>query len=194
MDKHNTEDTADRIGQILLNTRILETDSVLTIIPVKTEAQINEVAALANRIWHEYFVSVITMEQIDYMVDKFQSVTAITNQLANQGYQYYMAIIDEALIGYFALKEELDEKSLFLSKLYIQKESRGHGYASQAFKFMVDLCKEKGYYKIWLTVNRRNDGSIRIYEKKGFKKVRTQVADIGNGFVMDDYIMEKTIR
>jgi RimJ/RimL family protein N-acetyltransferase len=58
---------------------------------------------------------------------------------------------------------------------------------------MVNLCKEKGYHKIWLTVNRFNENTIKVYEKKGFIKTRTQVADIGNGFVMDDYIMEKTI-
>jgi ribosomal protein S18 acetylase RimI-like enzyme len=46
---------------------------------------------------------------------------------------------------------------------------------------------------IWLTVNRYNDATIAVYEKKGFRTVRTQVADIGNGFVMDDYIMEKEI-
>jgi RimJ/RimL family protein N-acetyltransferase len=57
---------------------------------------------------------------------------------------------------------------------------------------MEQLCTDKNLMKIWLTVNRFNDTSIKIYESLGFLKTGTQVADIGSGFVMDDYIMEKT--
>lgn len=165
----------------------------ITFIPVITQEQIEEVAELATEIWHEHFASILSLEQIDYMVEKFQSVSAMTQQMNNQGYQYFKLDLDGNLIGYCGLKEEEQENSLFLSKLYIKSEYRGHGYASRAFEFMVDLCSQKGYHKIWLTVNRYNDNTIRVYEKKGFTTVRTQVADIGNGFVMDDYIMEKLI-
>ena len=41
-----------------------------------------------------------------------------------------------------------------------------------------------------MTVNRNNTGSVAAYEKMGFQKVREQVAEIGGGYVMDDYIME----
>lgn len=165
----------------------------LSFVPVTSEEQIEEVAALATIIWHEHFISIITLEQIDYMVEKFQSKPAMTNQMQHLGYQYYMMMLKGNMIGYCGVKEEAENKSLLLSKLYIHKDYRGHGYASAAFQFLVDLCKKKGYEKIWLTVNRDNDNTIKVYEKKGFITVRTQVADIGNGFVMDDYIMEKTI-
>lgn len=127
------------------------------------------------------------------MVDKFQSEQAITSQIKSGGYTYYMITLDKNLIGYFALKEEQTEQSLFLSKLYLSKDYRGYGIASKVFAFIDDLCRLKGYHKIWLTVNRFNDNTIKVYETKGFIKVRTQVADIGNGFVMDDFIMEKPI-
>jgi N-acetylglutamate synthase-like GNAT family acetyltransferase len=141
----HTEESSYEIGQVLLNTRSKsENDNIPTFVPVESEAQIKEVAALATAIWHEHFVSIISLEQIDYMVEKFQSAPAITNQLNNQGYQYYMIVKDEILIGYFGLKEDDKERSLFLSKLYIQKQYRGHGYASFAFQLMVDLCKNKG--------------------------------------------------
>jgi ribosomal protein S18 acetylase RimI-like enzyme len=56
---------------------------------------------------------------------------------------------------------------------------------------LEDLCRRDGLPKIWLTVNRNNSNSIKTYESLGFVKSRTQIADIGEGFVMDDYIMEK---
>lgn len=158
---------------------------------VTTDRDIAELARLASDIWHEYFVRILSPEQIDYMVDKFQSVPAMTDQIRNQGYEYYFMKKNGQSIGYMGIKPE--ETKLFLSKFYIHKDHRGNGHASRAMEFLVSLCKERGLKAIWLTVNRYNDLAIAVYEKKGFRKVRTQVADIGNGFVMDDYIMEKEL-
>ena len=169
-----------------------EKENQLSFVLVASAEQIVAIAALATEIWHEHFAKILTLEQIDYMVKKFQSVPAMTDQIKNLGYQYYSIMLNGIIIGYIGIKEEEEDKSLFLSKLYIHKKYRGHGYASLAFCFMLERCKERGYQKIWLTVNRFNQNVIKIYEKKGFVKVRTQVADIGAGFVMDDYIMEKS--
>jgi ribosomal protein S18 acetylase RimI-like enzyme len=158
---------------------------------VETEEEIAVLARLASEIWKDYFVLVISNEQIDYMLDKFQSVQAITEQITKQGYEYYFMNVNGSSIGYLGIKQE--EGKLFLSKFYIHKDHRGNGYASQAMELLVNLCKNRKLGTIWLTVNRYNDATIAIYEKKGFKTVRTQVADIGNGFVMDDNIMEKVI-
>ncbi|MEK3915768.1 GNAT family N-acetyltransferase [Paenibacillus sp. FSL H7-0331] len=158
---------------------------------VETEEEIAVLARLASEIWKDYFVLVISNEQIDYMLDKFQSVQAITEQITKQGYEYYFMNVNGSSIGYLGIKQE--EGKLFLSKFYIHKDHRGKGYASQAMELLVNLCKNRKLDTIWLTVNRYNDATIAIYEKKGFKTVRTQVADIGNGFVMDDNIMEKVI-
>jgi len=192
--ENNSKKPIDILGSVLIHTPIIDKNcSQLSFVPVISGEQISAVATIAAEIWHEHFISILTLKQIDYMVEKFQSVPAMTEQMKNQGYQYYMIMLDGVMIGYCGFREEEEARSLFLSKLYIRKENRGHGYASSAFQFMIDLCKKKGYQKIWLTVNRYNDNTIKVYEKKGFIKTRTQVADIGNGFVMDDYIMEKPI-
>lgn len=44
--------------------------------------------------------------------------------------------------------------------------------------------------KIYLTVNKTNIKAIRVYERFGFEKTDQVVFDIGNGYVMDDYIYE----
>ncbi|WP_336785728.1 GNAT family N-acetyltransferase [Paenibacillus sp. MMO-177] len=159
---------------------------------VQTAEQIAEVARLAEQIWREHYVAMITIEQIDYMIDKFQSVSAITDQIQNQGYEYYLLQQqDGTAAGYISIR--VDNGKLFLSKFYVSKAHRGQGYASQAMQFIEQLCKERGLSHVWLTVNRDNASSIAVYEKKGFINVREQVADIGNGYVMDDFIMEKEI-
>lgn len=158
---------------------------------VNTVEEISIIARLAAKIWREYYVSIITIEQIDYMIEKYQEVSAIAEQIHHQGYEYYFIQHDSSLLGYMSVRQE--EEKLFLSKFYIGKEHRGHGYASRAMTFLEQLCKDRNLSHIWLTVNRHNKSSIAVYEKKGFRIVREQIADIGNGYVMDDFIMEKEI-
>ncbi|MBB3113838.1 ribosomal protein S18 acetylase RimI-like enzyme [Paenibacillus phyllosphaerae] len=164
----------------------------LTYAKVNTAEEIAETAHLAAAIWREYYVTIITMEQIEYMVDRFQSVSAITEQIQQQGYEYYLIRRDNNTVGYLSVRPD-EEGKLFLSKFYVAKEHRGHGYASQAMAFLAQLCQDRRLSHLWLTVNRHNESSIAVYEKKGFRVVREQVADIGNGYVMDDYVMEKEI-
>ncbi len=158
---------------------------------ITTPQQVQQLAQLASHIWHEYFPCILSDQQIDYMVEKFQSSSAITTQLEQEGYEYYFIKQGEQILGYTGICPK--EGKLFLSKLYLRKEHRGHGYARQAMDFLVSLCKERNLCCIWLTVNRFNQHSIQVYEAMGFTTARTQVADIGSGYVMDDYIMEKAI-
>ena len=87
---------------------------------VETEEEVTFLAQLASEIWYEYYVCIISNEQIGYMVEKFQSVHAITDQIKNQGYEYYFMNVNAKTIGYVGIKQE--EGKLFLSKFYIQKE------------------------------------------------------------------------
>ncbi|BCJ98808.1 GNAT family N-acetyltransferase [Anaerocolumna chitinilytica] len=164
----------------------------LQIAKVVSAEDIKQLAQAALKIWNEYYIQIITKEQIDYMVNKFQSAEAIADQIENQGYEYYLLKPEDAIAGYIGVKET-PQDFLFLSKFYILKENRGKGYAREAMDFMTELCKQRGIKKIWLTVNRNNENSIKVYEKFGFHVIKTQVSDIGNGYVMDDFIMEKDI-
>lgn len=158
---------------------------------VVTEEQIELVASLAEQIWNEYYIAIITQEQIDYMLETFQSREAVSQQIEN-GYQYFIIKnADEEEVGYTAVKPE--DGRLFLSKLYVLKVQRGKGYGSSALAAIKQLAQDQSYTAIWLTVNRNNNASIATYKRNGFEIVSEQVADIGNGYVMDDYVMERQL-
>lgn len=124
------------------------------------------------------------------MVEKFQSKTAISEQIAT-GYSYYLLEAGGDYFGYTGICPQKDE--LFLSKLYIRASQRGKGYGRRVIEFLEELAREKGLCKITLTVNKNNTDTIRAYEKFGFTNTGPVVQDIGNGFVMDDYKMEKAV-
>ncbi|MBR3628266.1 MAG: GNAT family N-acetyltransferase, partial [Elusimicrobia bacterium] len=139
----------------------------------------------------EAFTNIITLSQIEYMVEKFQSFNALYEAINKNNYKYYLIKSDNIIMGYTGLHEE--KGKLFLSKLYILKKYRGKQVASRTFEFIENLAKQKNLKSVWLTVNRNNNHAIEVYKHKGFVITRTQVADIGNGFVMDDFIFEKNI-
>lgn len=152
--------------------------------------RIKQLADMADKVWHEYFPCILSAEQIDYMVDKFQSEHAMKEQI-NRSYEYYFICADNKPCGYIGL--HCEEEKMFLSKLYLMKDMRGNGIAGKAFKFIFELTKQYGKNAVYLTVNKYNNHSIDVYKHEGFVVIDTAVTDIGSGFVMDDYIFEKQL-
>lgn len=164
----------------------------LEITKIKYLPELRETAELAEKIWHECFVGIISEGQINYMVDKFQSLTAMTEQIENNNYSYFAVREDGELCGYIGVKPESDDR-FFLSKLYLRSDKRGRGIASLMLIKVFQEAVKCGKKRVYLTVNKNNAHAVEVYKKKGFVTVDTAVTDIGCGYVMDDFIMEYTL-
>ena len=145
---------------------------------------IKEMSEMATAILREHYDPIIGKEQNDYMLNMFQSVEAVTEQLSH-GYNYYFAKNDGANTGFLAFYPR--EGALYLSKLYLYKDQRGKGFSRVMLEFLKEKAKELGLNRIELNVN-RNNPSVKIYEKLGFTVAWEEKNDIGNGFYMDDYV------
>jgi GNAT superfamily N-acetyltransferase len=163
---------------------------VIQFVAVTTPQQIDAVAGLAREIWYEYYVALIGRAQVDYMVDRFQSSEAVAGQL-REGYEYFLIQRDGQDIGYCAV-QPMPDGSLFLSKLYLLRDARGGGTGRVCMEFIEQLARRRGLNLLWLTVNKGNP-AVNAYERLGFRIAADVVMDIGGGFVMDDYRMEKPL-
>jgi diamine N-acetyltransferase len=159
-------------------------------IEVSTQDQIEMVESLAREIWTEHYTPIIGKEQVDYMLDRFQSKQAIAEQI-EAGSLYFLIREGNQFIGYIGAQPKNDE--LFLSKLYVKSSKRRRGWGNRAIRFVEKLAKERKLARVVLTVNKNNTNSIKAYEKFGFRNVGSIIQDIGDGFVMDDYRMEKIV-
>ncbi|MCL2108857.1 MAG: GNAT family N-acetyltransferase [Oscillospiraceae bacterium] len=150
-------------------------------------------AALAREIWQEHYTPIIGAEQVEYMLEKFQSAEKIAADITAETCIYFTAENAEtgALVGYSAVEPRAD--CLFLSKLYIHSDSRGKGIAHKFLAEIVAIAKAQGQSRIRLTVNKHNAGAIAAYQKMRFKIIDSVKNDIGGGFFMDDYVMEREI-
>ena len=148
------------------------------------------ISGLASKIWHECYSDILPPGQIDYMLGTYHSMNSIMEELQN-GYEYVVFRDSSKDIGYCGFKNEGDR--IYISKLYLLKEYRGKGFGRRMFSIIDDYARNAGVDREYLRVNKGNP-SVDIYTKAGFIIKDSIVSDIGNGFVMDDYIMEKSLR
>ncbi len=148
------------------------------------------IETLAREIWTQHYTPIIGAAQVAYMLEHFQSRSAIEVDIAN-GYVYSIAALDGEPCGYSAVR--LDQDGLFLSKLYVREAARSLGIARAMLHAAVTAAREAGMARIWLTCNKYNTASLTAYERLGFIRIRDIVTDIGDGYVMDDYVMEKRL-
>ncbi len=162
----------------------------MKIIKVNDKSQLKPIEALATEIWHEHYTPIIGKAQVEYMLQKFQSVETMQKQI-EESYEYFSITNDDQLIGYLSIQPR--DTYLFLSKVYVHSSYRGYGYGQKAFDFVISRAKELNFNKVQLTVNKYNERTIKVYEDYGFKKVKEAVFDIGSGYIMDDFVMEISI-
>jgi len=159
-------------------------------ISVSDTPVIKELSDMATEIVKEHFDSIIGEAQNEYMINRFLSVPAITEQLEHSCQYYFVSDIAGGKVGFIAFYARKNE--LYLSKFYLQKAQRSKGIARDMLQFVIQRAKEEGLSSICLNVN-KNNSAILAYEKLGFKKIREEKNDIGNGFFMDDYVYEYQI-
>ena len=160
-------------------------------IEVNTDDLIADVALLAREIWEEHYIPIIGPAQVEYMLERFQSGPAISQQI-REGYNYFLICgIGDRYLGYLGVL--VKDEELRLHKIYLHSDERGKGYGRCAIEFVTGLARTHGCSRIMLTVNKNNARSIKVYERCGFNITGPVIRDIGNGFVMDDYLMEKEV-
>ncbi|MDT0553790.1 GNAT family N-acetyltransferase [Urechidicola vernalis] len=157
---------------------------------VDTREDILMVEKLAKEVWEQHYTPIIGEEQVAYMLKKFQSANTMTEQL-HAGYLYYIINFKNEPVGYLSILPK--ENELFLSKIYVLQHFQGKGLGKFMLNFVFEMAVELKKDKVALTVNKYNDNAIRAYEKMGFINVDAVVTNIGSGYVMDDFIMEKSV-
>lgn len=160
---------------------------------VLTAVDIATVAQLAHRIWHEHYPGIISLQQIDFMLARFQSEAAIAAQLA-EGHEYALIVMPDMAgvaqdVGYLAWQAQPDIGRLFLSKLYVVQALQQQGLGHFALDYLKTLGQHRQLDTLWLRVNKHNP-ALQAYLRWGFRQVAEVVTEVGAGFVMDDFQLE----
>ena len=153
-------------------------------------ADIPLIRELTFNIWPQTYRSIITKEQIDFMLDRMYSEASLTEQM-NKGNQFVIINDTDEPVG-FAAYQEIEPSLFKLHKIYILATQQGKGTGKFLINHIIHTIKQLGALSLQLQVNRNNKAKD-FYEKIGFTIIQEADFDIGNGFFMHDYVMEKKL-
>jgi diamine N-acetyltransferase len=161
-------------------------------IVVASKEQLLIVQQLAHRIWPDTFEKILSAEQIDYMLDMMYSIASLEKQLQSNR-AFLLVKDDNHFVGFASYELNCDHSNKTkIHKLYVLPETQGKGVGRQLIDFISDIALANQNPTLILTVNKYNKAKD-FYLKNGFEITDEAVFDIGNGYVMDDYIMEKKL-
>ena len=158
------------------------------------EADLPRVAELAGVIWRKHYPGIITPEQIEYMLDLGYSREALRCFIVEEGAGLDLAYVANRLAGFAAYYRADSHDELKLDKLYVHHDYHGQGVGTRLIAHVEAAATTQGRPTLILNVNKHNAQAIRAYERNGFAVRESVAVDIGRGFVMDDYIMAKSLR
>lgn len=163
----------------------------MNIVPLQKE-QLSIVAELAYEIWPTAYGEILSPEQLQYMLAQFYSLEALETQFQNG--QHFLLLKDAVrAVGF--LSYELNcyhSQKLKIHKIYVLPTEQGKGLGKLLIDKAIEIAIAQNQKAIFLNVNKYNKARF-FYEKLGFTIVNDEVIEIGNGYVMDDYVMESAV-
>ena len=148
---------------------------------------------LAEITWAVAYNSILSPEQMQYMLQLFYSERSLQEQM-DKGHQFIIAFDDSVAVGFAAYSpKKINSTDVYrLHKLYIDPQQQVKGFGKILLNFIIDDIKPAPARILELNVNRYNT-ALGFYQRSGFVITGEEDIDIGNGYFMNDYVMEKVI-
>jgi len=148
---------------------------------------ISIISAIAHHTWPDAYGSYINKAQLDYMLDMMYSDQSLMDQL-NRGHQFYIAEHNNSAVGFASVSQEADN-ACKLNKLYVLPTAQKIGAGKALLLKTIEYATSHTACCLYLQVNKQNNAQ-HFYSKHGFTIREASILEIGNGYIMDDYIME----
>jgi RsiW-degrading membrane proteinase PrsW (M82 family)/ribosomal protein S18 acetylase RimI-like enzyme len=154
-------------------------------------ADIALIREMAFKIWPVTYGNILPKEQLDYMLELIYSEQALKEQM-EKNHEFIIAYDGVHPVG-FASFSLIEPQTYKLHKIYVLPSRQGKGIGRFVMDQLVKAMKSKGAVSLLLNVNRHNNART-FYEKLGFAVIREEDIDIGSGYFMNDYVMEKKLK
>jgi ribosomal protein S18 acetylase RimI-like enzyme len=158
-----------------------------------TEAEIEPLMLVGTKIWESHYVPILGAAQVAYMTGMRFTVSNLRRYIGADDRWLDVLRIGDDMVGYCSYALTSTPGEMKLEQLYLLPEFHGRGLGGKMLRHVADRTRAVDCRTILLQVNKNNSGSIEVYKKTGFTIREEAVFDIGGGFVMDDYLMEKRL-
>ena len=146
---------------------------------------------LTFRVWPQTYANILSQKQIDYMLEMMYSEASLKKQMTEDACQFIIVYEDGNPVGFASYSEEGAQRWK-LNKIYVLQNQQGKGTGKYVINYIIEEIKKKNANSLFLQVNRYNNAKT-FYEKLGCIEIDFSNLDIGNGYFMNDYVMEKML-
>jgi diamine N-acetyltransferase len=156
-------------------------------------SDIDRLCALAGEIWRRHYANIISSAQIEYMLAQRFTARVLREELQRGDIWWDQLLVDGRMTGFSSYVLAGYSGEMKLDKLYVHHAHQRKGYGAMLLDRVVTIARAYGCETLKLTVNKHNRIAIAAYKKYGFRIADSITKDIGGGFVMDDYVMVRSM-
>ena len=161
-------------------------------ISVASESQLGIIQNLAKVIWPDAYGAILSQNQLDYMMEMMYSNDSLRSQILSNNV-FLLAEIENKIVGFASYELNYqNSSSTKIHKLYVLPEIQGKGVGKGFMQYIQNIALKQANSALILNVNKYNKAKD-FYLHNGFEIAESVVVQIGNGYVMDDFIMRKMI-
>ena len=155
-------------------------------------ADLPQIQAIVYETWPVAYGEILSKAQLEYMLETFYNLSALEQTMAT-GQDFHIAFEEGIVAGFIGIQAFIDQDELKLHKFYVLPQFQGKGIGNVLFEKAVLEAKKHGFSRFFLNVNRFNK-AIQYYESKGMRICKQEDIPIGNGYLMEDYVMELELK
>jgi diamine N-acetyltransferase len=153
--------------------------------------ELSLVQKIACLTWPITFSNILTPEQIEFMLNWMYDLKALEQQVNEKGHVFLLAKEEDSCLGFASYEIHCkDQEKTKIHKIYILPGTQGKGIGKKLISHIIGIALQNRDKFLYLNVNRFNEKAISFYQHIGFYEAYREVIDIGNGFIMDDIVME----
>ncbi|QKS27586.1 MAG: GNAT family N-acetyltransferase [Candidatus Accumulibacter similis] len=156
-------------------------------------ADVDAVIELARQVWQQTYPGIISQEQIDYMLAQRYGRERLLAELGRPDVWWDKATVDGCLAGFSSCMTLAGGGEMKLDKLYVDSQRQRRGIGARLLEAVESHAYVAACQALILAVNKRNERAIAAYRRHGFVVRDSVCVDIGHGFVMDDFIMSRSL-
>ncbi|MBP6374195.1 MAG: GNAT family N-acetyltransferase [Flavobacterium sp.] len=150
------------------------------------------IEAIARQTWPAAYSAILTTEQLAYMLDLFYCHEALSQDVSQKNHLYFLVFLEGKAVGFAGIQHHYLPYTTKIHKLYILPQFQRLNIGKQLLDFVSQNTKEAGGNSLTLNVNRYNSAKS-FYEKNGFTVLKSEDILLDFGYVMEDYVLIKTL-
>jgi ribosomal protein S18 acetylase RimI-like enzyme len=162
-------------------------------IELNSDTNFTDIRAIASEVWPKAYGAILSEKQLEYMMNMMYSVASLQTQANAKQHHFILAKENNVSVGFASYEFDCNQTNKTkIHKIYILSTHQGKGIGKTILNHITKEAEAQNNTALFLNVNKYNSAQL-FYNKLGFQITEEEVIDIGQGYIMDDYVMEKKI-